>query len=68
MIDRRKFLRIGAGAALTLAGIQATAGAAPPGIQRYVRLGKTELKVSDISFGSASSSTRRWSATPWRAG
>ncbi len=55
MIDRRKFLRIGAGAALTLAGIQATAGAAPTGIQRYVRLGKTELKVSDISFGSASS-------------
>jgi predicted aldo/keto reductase-like oxidoreductase len=56
MIDRRKFLRIGAGAALTLAGIQAPArAAATPGIQRYVRLGKTELKVSDISFGSASS-------------
>jgi uncharacterized protein len=56
MIDRRKFLRIGAGAALTLTGIQATArAAAPPGIQRYVRLGRTELKVSDISFGSASS-------------
>jgi uncharacterized protein len=56
MIDRRKFLRIGAGAALTLAGIQTPArAAATPGIQRYVRLGKTELKVSDISFGSASS-------------
>src|SRR5512147_44142 len=56
MIDRRKFLRIGAGAALTLAGIQATARAAgAPSIRRYVRLGKTELKVSDISFGSASS-------------
>jgi hypothetical protein len=56
MIDRRKFLRIGAGAALTLAGIQGTARAADtPGIRRYVRLGKTGLKVSDISFGSASS-------------
>ena len=56
MIDRRRFLRIGAGAALTLAGMGTAAQAAPtPAIQRYVRLGKTELKVSDISFGSASS-------------
>ncbi len=56
MVDRRKFLRIGAGAALTLAGMQTPPlAAATPGIQRYVRLGKTELKVSDISFGSASS-------------
>jgi predicted aldo/keto reductase-like oxidoreductase len=29
---------------------------ADPGIRRYVRLGRTGLKVSDISFGSASSS------------
>jgi predicted aldo/keto reductase-like oxidoreductase len=55
MIDRRKFLGIGAGAALALSGLQGAAQAATPGIQRYVRLGRTELKVSDISFGSASS-------------
>jgi uncharacterized protein len=56
MIDRRKFLRIGAGAALTLAGVPvAPRAAGTPGIRRYVRLGKTGLEVSDISFGSASS-------------
>jgi len=55
MIDRRNFLRIGAGAALTLAGVQATQAAGPPAIRRYVRLGKTGLEVSDISFGSSSS-------------
>jgi predicted aldo/keto reductase-like oxidoreductase len=58
MIDRRDFLRLGAGAAF---GLAARASAQPhtstPGhIRRYVRLGRTELKVSDISFGSASSS------------
>jgi predicted aldo/keto reductase-like oxidoreductase len=56
--DRRGFLRAGAAAAAALAGVDAlaqTAGAAPR-IQRYKRLGRTELKVSDISFGSASSS------------
>jgi len=59
MVDRRHFLRLGAGAAVGLAGVRAAAQAqtAPPArIQRYVRLGLTELKVSDISFGSASSS------------
>ncbi len=56
MIDRRNFLRVGAGAALTLTGVGVvTKVAAAPRIQRYVRLGRTELKVSDISFGSASS-------------
>lgn len=55
MVDRREFLRFGAAAAL---GIGASgAGAQPaPGIQRYARLGRTGLQVSDISFGSASMS------------
>ena len=59
MVDRRHFLRLGAGAAVGLAAVRGVAQAqpAPPAhIQRYVRLGRTELKVSDISFGSASSS------------
>lgn len=51
MVDRREFLRAGAG--LALAG-----GALPllgetPHVRRYVPLGRTGLKVSDISFGSA---------------
>jgi predicted aldo/keto reductase-like oxidoreductase len=59
MIDRRDFLRLGAGAAFGLAAARAFAQAqisTPDRIRRYVRLGRTELKVSDISFGSASSS------------
>jgi predicted aldo/keto reductase-like oxidoreductase len=56
MIDRRDFLRIGAGAAIGLAGFPATASSAEPSIRRYVRLGRTQLRISDISFGSASSS------------
>ena len=59
MVDRRHFLRLGAGAAVGLAAVRGGTHAqtAPPArIQRYVRLGRTELKVSDISFGSASSS------------
>lgn len=57
MTDRRRFLQLGAGAAAGLAGLDALAQSAPraPSIQRYVRLGRTGLKVSDISFGSASS-------------
>lgn len=53
MVDRREFLAAGAGALLAIPGAQA---AAPPRIQRYVTLGRTQLKVSDISFGSASTS------------
>ncbi len=57
MHDRRDFLRLGLGSAL---GLSSLAGSAPAGaelhIRRYARLGKTELKISDISFGSASSS------------
>lgn len=59
MIDRRDFLRLGTGAALGLAaGTQSakTSASAQPRIRQYVRLGRTDLKISDISFGSASSS------------
>jgi len=55
MVDRREFLRLGAGTALGLATGPARAQSSP-GIRRYVRLGQTELKMSDISFGSASMS------------
>lgn len=59
MIDRRDFLRMGAGAVLGVTGLEESARAAPPagaGIRRLVRLGRTGLKVSDIAFGSSSSS------------
>lgn len=57
MVDRRDFLALGASAALSLAGVpHAQAAAQSARIQRYVTLGRTGLKVSDISFGSASSS------------
>ena len=59
-VNRRSFLRLGAltgvasglplGTAIA-AGETAT-NADGPSVQRYVRLGRTELKVSDISFGS----------------
>ncbi len=58
MVDRRDFLRMGAAAALGLGGAvpPAVNAASPPHIQRRVRLGRTDLHVSDISFGSSSSS------------
>jgi len=58
MSDRRQFLQWGAGAAAGLAGFAALAQPTPatPRIQRYAKLGRTGLEVSDISFGSASSS------------
>ena len=55
MVDRREFLRLGAGAAFGLAAERAWTRS-HPSIRRYVRLGRTELKMSDISFGSASMS------------
>ena len=59
MIDRRDFLRLSTGAALGLSvgDVLARENSATPTdrIARYVRLGRTDLKVSDISFGSASS-------------
>ena len=58
MIDRRDFLRLGAGAALGLgsASVHTEKAPRPPRIRRHVRLGRTELRISDISFGSSSSS------------
>ncbi len=55
MIDRRDFLRIGAGTALGLAATPARTQS-DAGIRRYARLGRTGIKMSDISFGSASMS------------
>lgn len=54
MVDRRDFLVMSTGTALALAGLGAAAQPTPH-IRRYARLGRTELQVSDISFGSASS-------------
>ena len=55
MVDRRDFLSISAGTALAATGLSRAAPLhAAPHIRRYTRLGRTELKVSDISFGSAS--------------
>jgi len=57
MVDRREFLRLGAGTALGLAASPALVEAqSDPRIRSYKTLGKTGLKVSDISFGSASMS------------
>jgi predicted aldo/keto reductase-like oxidoreductase len=62
MADRREFLRIGTGAALALTGVGAAVGNARAAgqqdarIRRYVRLGRTELEVSDISLGSSGTS------------
>jgi len=67
MIDRRKFLKAGSGAALGLAGVSTASrksrpqetgkrSTREPRIRRYARLGRTELQVSDISLGSSSTS------------
>ena len=58
VMDRRRFLGAGAGVTAALAGFGPGAGraaAAAPGIRRYVTLGNTGLRVSDISFGSSRS-------------
>lgn len=54
MTDRRDVLALGAG---LIAGSLLGVGEAQAEtrIRRYVRLGRTEMKISDISFGSASS-------------
>jgi uncharacterized protein len=57
--DRREFLKTGALASLGvgLLSVASEVGAAinptPPRVQRYVPLGSTGLKISDISFGSS---------------
>ena len=58
MIGRGDFLRMGAGAAMGLGGasVHATNTTPPARIRRYVRLGRTELQIFDISFGSSSAS------------
>jgi uncharacterized protein len=53
-IDRREFLKRGAlaGAGIGLAPFAAAAAADTPGrVRRSVRLGRTELRISDIGFG-----------------
>ena len=55
MIDRRQLLGLGTALAVAPLALPAAA-AAPPQIRRQVRLGRTGLEVSDIGFGSASSS------------
>jgi predicted aldo/keto reductase-like oxidoreductase len=59
-IDRRTFLQQGGRAALGLGALgvgyaarAANAPAGAPTIQRYVKLGKTGLVISDIGFGSS---------------
>lgn len=54
--NRRDFLKLGAigGALTTLLNIAAQAASGSgQGVKSYVRLGRTELKISDISFGSS---------------
>ena len=60
-MDRRRFLGVGAGLTAGLAGLAPAAGAAAGArrIRRYVTLGRTDLRVSDISFGSSGSSDPR---------
>ncbi len=56
-LDRREFLRRGAatGVGLGLLPLAAAAGAVPeePRVRRRVRLGRTGLTISDVSFGSS---------------
>ena len=59
-MDRRRFLGAGAGVTAALAGFgPEPGGAEPPRIRRYVTLGHTGLRVSDISFGSSRSADPR---------
>jgi len=57
--DRREFLKTGALASLGVgllsaaSKVRAAINPTPPRVQRYVPLGSTGLKISDISFGSS---------------
>lgn len=57
-MNRRDFLKASAAATAALAGsrLQAAAGTEKPSIRRYREIGKTGLKMSDISMGSVRSS------------
>ena len=53
-IDRREFLKRGAAAGVGLGLLPLSAVAAePPRVRRRVRLGRTGLQISDVSFGSS---------------
>jgi len=53
-LDRRQFLRGSAAAGVSLSLLPLAGGAAePPRVQRYVTLGRTGLRISDIGFGSS---------------
>jgi uncharacterized protein len=56
MVDRRDFLKLSAGTALGLAASPAVPAQSDRRILSYKPLGRTGLKISDISFGSASNS------------
>jgi predicted aldo/keto reductase-like oxidoreductase len=61
-LNRRRFLALGAGAPMGLGAARTlaqTGSLSEPRAQRYVRLGGTDLEVSDISFGSSRSSDPR---------
>ena len=59
-MDRRRFLGTGAGVTAALAGFGPGAvRAETPRVRRYVTLGHTGLRVSDISFGSSRSADPR---------
>ena len=69
-VDRRGFLKLGATAGLTsvAGGVLATPdneGNNPttpnePRVARYVQLGNTDMKISDVSFGSSRLSMQIW--------
>ena len=54
-IDRRDFLKGGALGAIGLLGVSERALAVPsePSVKRYKTLGRTAMKIADISFGSS---------------
>jgi predicted aldo/keto reductase-like oxidoreductase len=57
-VNRRSFLQIGAATGLAsgmpiIATASDTTADKPVGVTNYVRLGRTEMKVSDVSFGSS---------------
>lgn len=57
-VNRRSFLQLGAVAGLASglslpAATGASTTSSDPGIRKYVRLGRTDLEVSDIAFGSS---------------
>lgn len=55
-MKRRSFLKLGASAGAVYASSGPASALSPknePRIQQYVKLGKTDLEVSDISFGSS---------------